>query len=84
MPDPLKFNAIHKVTETSKHVRHGDDLVCTCGDYLSIIQTAYGFRASCRGCRIRWTTIITVPFGYHPIWEAENFSPMEDNCHDRP
>ena len=64
-----------KDTGSASHARHGDDLVCLCGDYVAILSTAYGFRAECRGCRIRWTTINGEP------WVRETYSPLVDNCH---
>lgn len=48
------------------HPKEGDDLICSCNDYLRITKTAYGARARCRRCEIRWTLLWT-----ETEWEAE-------------
>lgn len=50
-----------------------------CGDWLGVIPTAYGERATCRRCKIRWTRIkedranesTRVP------WVQEKYNPMQ-------
>lgn len=46
-----------------------------CKKELPVIQTAYGARAICEDCRIRWTTL----FSEEGAWINESYSPLSDN-----
>jgi hypothetical protein len=52
------------------------DLVCPqCGDYLVVMQAAYGWYATCRKDRVRWTHINNddhiVAERWHPMNERD-------------
>lgn len=44
------------------------------GEVIPVMATAYGFRAVCGECRIRWTRLRG-----ESEWVAETYSPLEDN-----
>lgn len=54
----------------------------TCDDWLDIIPTAYGERATCRRCKIRWTRIrrdydpFVKQIKVQQAWIPEKYNPM--------
>lgn len=80
----LSSSSIHKgdemdpvgsrVTTATVTCLDGRDLVCpTCGDYLAVTDTCYGWYAICRRDQVRWCYI-------KGDWyiEAERWHPMND------
>ena len=51
-----------------------------CSASLVLISTAYGYRAICTDCKIRWTKLWSEEANE---FTAEFYSPMADNLHTK-
>lgn len=76
MDDELVGRVIRTIAIETIHATGGQDLVCPqCGDYLSIMQAAYGWYATCRRDHVRWTHIreddYIVAERWHPMNERD-------------
>lgn len=63
-----------KVTEHEVPTIDGKVFCPRCGRAIPCMATAYGFRAICGTCHIRWTRLRG-----EQDWVAESHSPMADN-----